>query len=189
MNRKATPCAELPSSDAARVTPATLAECLPLFYEEMRRLARARLAGGGRYTLLDTTALVHESFLRLQRATHIEVNDSQHFLAYAASTMRSVVVDYVRQRKAERRGGGAAHEALDSRHAEQLGASDDEILDVHDALEALAAVDARLVQVVEMRYFGGLTDAEIGQALGVTDRTVRRDWERARLLLAGLLGR
>jgi RNA polymerase sigma factor (TIGR02999 family) len=181
--------ADVPPSAAASVVPTTLAEYLPAFYDEMRRLARARLAGGGGYTLLDTTALVHESFLRLQRVNHIQVNDSQHFLAYAASTMRSVVVDYVRQRKAERRGGGAAHEAMDSRHAEQFGASDDEILDVHDALEGLAAVDARLVRVVEMRYFGGLTDSEIGQALGVTDRTVRRDWDRARLLLAGLLGR
>jgi RNA polymerase sigma factor (sigma-70 family) len=69
------------------------------------------------------------------------------------------------------------------------GASDDEILAVHEALETLAQVDARLVRVVEMRYFAGLTDAEIGAALGVTDRTVRRDWERARLLLADMLGR
>jgi RNA polymerase sigma factor (TIGR02999 family) len=110
-------------------------------------------------------------------------------LAYAASTMRSVIVDYVRRRQAERRGDGAPHVPLDTMIGEQLGASDEEILDVHEALETLAAVDERLVHVVEMRYFGGLTDAEIGRALGVTDRTVRRDWERARLLLAGLLGR
>ncbi|HVN44758.1 MAG TPA: ECF-type sigma factor [Steroidobacteraceae bacterium] len=175
--------------DSVQQTPARPAELLPAFYAELRRLARARLAAGGRYTLLDTTALVHESFLRLERAHHVVVKDAEHFLAYAAATMRSVIVDYVRQRKAERRGGGAAHEPLDTAQAELPGAPDDEILEVHDALEALAAVDARLVQVVEMRYFGGLTDAEIGQALGVTDRTVRRDWERARLLLAGLLGR
>ena len=70
-----------------------------------------------------------------------------------------------------------------------LGASDDEILSVHEALQSLAEVDPRLVRVVEMRYFAGLTDGEIGAALGVTDRTVRRDWERARLLLADMLGR
>jgi RNA polymerase sigma factor (TIGR02999 family) len=176
------------SSDAISETPQSLAESLPAFYDEMRRLARSRLAGG-HYTLLDTTALVHESFLRLRNVNRVDVKDSEHLLAYATSTMRSVVVDYVRQRKAARRGGGAAHEPLDERHAEELGVSDEEILGVHDALEALADVDARLVRVVEMRYFGGLTDDEIGQVLGVTGRTVRRDWDRARLLLAGLLGR
>jgi RNA polymerase sigma factor (TIGR02999 family) len=164
------------------------AENLPRFYSELRRLARARLAGG-RYTLLDTTALVHESFLRLARAGSLPVNDGEHFLAYATKTMRSVVVDYVRRRKAERHGGGCAHTSLTNAPAEQISASDDEILEVHEALEVLAGIDQRLVQVVEMRYFGGLTDVEIGQALEVTDRTVRRDWERARALLAGLLGR
>lgn len=176
------------SSDAISEAPLSLAESLPAFYDEMRRIARSRLAGG-HYTLLDTTALVHESFLRLRNVNGVDVKDSEHLLAYATSTMRSVVVDYVRQRKAARRGGGAAHEPLDERHAEELGVSDEEILGVHDALEALADVDTRLVRVVEMRYFGGLTDDEIGQVLGVTGRTVRRDWDRARLLLAGLLGR
>jgi len=99
------------------------------------------------------------------------------------------VVDHARRRKAERRGGGAAHTSLKTTHAEEIGVSDDEILEVNEALGVLAAVDTRLAQVVEMRYFGGLTDVEIGKVLGVTDRTVRRDWERARLLLAGLLGR
>jgi RNA polymerase sigma factor (TIGR02999 family) len=180
--------AEVVAPKAAPAMPGTLAECLPMFYGEMRRLARSRLAGG-HYTLLDTTALVHESFLRLQRVNNIDLKDFQHFLAYAASTMRSVVVDYVRQRLAERRGGGVAHESLTNQDAESDSAPDEEVLAVHEALESLAAVDSRLAQVVEMRYFGGFTDAEIGQALDVTDRTVRRDWNRARLLLAGLLGR
>jgi RNA polymerase sigma factor (TIGR02999 family) len=165
------------------------AEYLPRFYSELRRLARARLAAGGRYTLLDTTALVHESFLRLERAGNLPISDDEHFLAYATRTMRSVVVDYARRRKAQRHGGGCAHTSLNTVHAEEITASEDEILEVHEALEVLADVDPRLVQVVEMRYFGGLTDVEIGQALEVTDRTVRRDWERARVLLAGLLGR
>jgi RNA polymerase sigma factor (TIGR02999 family) len=103
--------------------------------------------------------------------------------------MRSVVIDFVRRRKADRRGGGIEHITLDTRAAAVLGGSDDEILAVHEALETLAQVDARLVRVVEMRYFAGLTDAEIGATLGVTDRTVRRDWDRARLLLADMLGR
>ena len=103
--------------------------------------------------------------------------------------MRSVIVDYVRRRKAARHGGGVLHTALDSAHAEEIGGSDDEILEINDALKDLERIDPRLVKVVEMRFFAGLTDAEIGQALGVTDRTVRRDWDRARLLLAGILGR
>jgi RNA polymerase sigma factor (TIGR02999 family) len=180
----ANPSPELLSADS----PLNLAECLPAFYDQMRRIARSRLAGG-HYTMLDTTSLVHESFLRLRNVNQIDVKDSEHLLAYATSTMRSVVVDYVRQRKAARRGGDAAHESLNQQHAEKLGVHEDEILSVHNALEALADIDRRLVRVVEMRYFGGLTDAEIGRALGVTDRTVRRDWERAKLLLAGLLGR
>ena len=184
-----TSSAVVATADGQNSAPGAIAEYLPRFYSELRRLARARLAAGGRYTLLDTTVLMHESFLRLQRASNLPINDGEHFLAYATKTMRSVVVDYVRRRKAERHGGGAAHTSLNTVHAEEISASDDEILEVHEALEVLAGVDPRLVQVVEMRYFGGLTDVEIGQALGVTDRTVRRDWERARLLLAGLLGR
>jgi RNA polymerase sigma factor (TIGR02999 family) len=161
----------------------------PALYNELRRLARSRLADGGRHTLLDTSALVHEAFLRMQRGGGVEVRDREHFMDYAATTMRSVVIDFVRRRSAERRGGVAEHVTLNTAAAQSLGASDDEILAVHDALHTLGKVDARLVQVVEMRYFAGLTDAEIGAALGVTDRTVRRDWDRARLLLADMLGR
>jgi RNA polymerase sigma factor (TIGR02999 family) len=103
--------------------------------------------------------------------------------------MRSIVVDFVRRRSADRRGGDAEHVTLDTQVAAELGASDDEILAVNEALTTLAQVDPRLVRVVEMRYFAGLTDAEIAQALRLTDRTVRRDWERARLLLAEMLKR
>ena len=180
--------AVLPPAETAPRVARVPVDYLPKFYSQLRRLARARLAAGGRYTLLDTTALVHEVYLRLQRASSVVVNDSEHFLAYATTVMRSVIVDYIRQRKAERRGGGAAHVTLDTGF-ELSGGSYDEILDVHEALEVLAAVDLRLVRVVEMRYFGGLTDIEIGETLGVTERTVRRDWDRARLLLAEVLGR
>jgi RNA polymerase sigma factor (TIGR02999 family) len=162
----------------------------PDLYHELRRLARSRLSGGVRPTLLDTSSLVHEAFMRMQRDGGVELANRNHFLAYAATTMRSILIDFVRRRSAERRGGGLQRITLDTLAAEQLGATtDDEILAVHEALQTLADVDARLVKVVEMRYFAGLTDVEIGAALGVTDRTVRRDWERARLLLAQILRR
>jgi len=177
----------MPSST---VPPRSVRTLFPALYPELRRLARSRLAAGGRHTLLDTSSLVHEAFLRMQRGGGVSVADREHFMAYAATTMRSVVIDFVRRRRALQRGGDVAHVTLDTRAAEEIGAAtDDDILDVHEALQTLAEVDARLVKVVEMRYFAGLSDAEIGAALGITDRTVRRDWERARLLLADMLGR
>jgi RNA polymerase sigma factor (TIGR02999 family) len=176
---KATEAADLASAQ----------EMFPALYRELRRLARSRLSSGGRHTLLDTSALINEAYLRMQRDGGARFNDREHFLAYAATTMRNVVIDFVRRRSADRRGGGAEHITLDTRSAAQLGGQDEEILAVHEALESLAQVDPKLVQLVEMRYFAGLTDAEIGAALGVTDRTVRRHWERARLLLAEMLGR
>lgn len=178
------------ASGTAASTPASVEQLFPSLYNELRRLARSRLAGGARPTLLDTSSLVHEAFMRMQRDGGVAVANREHFLAYAATTMRSIVIDFVRRRSAERRGGGLQRITLDTLAAEQLGATtDEEILAVHEALETLADVDARLVRVVEMRYFAGLTDVEIGAALGVTDRTVRRDWERARLLLAQMLRR
>jgi RNA polymerase sigma factor (TIGR02999 family) len=160
-----------------------------LLYDDLRRLAHSRLAASGPQTLLNTGALVHEAYLRFQQAGRIVVNDREHFLAYAASTLRSVVVDFVRKRNAERRGGDLLRVTLNTNVADPLCASDDEILAVHQALDQLAKVDSRMVQVVEMRYFAGLDESEIAAALDVTDRTVRRDWEKARALLAAMIGR
>jgi len=153
-------------------------------YPELHNLARARLRRAAPLTLLDTTALLHESYLRLIKLGQLRVENRAHFLAYAARTMRSIVVDFARARLAERRGGGAQDLVLDTEIASGVHAPEEEIVRVHDALTDLAQVDERLVRVVEMRYFGGLTEEEIGAALGVTERTVRRDWEKARLLLA-----
>lgn len=157
-------------------------------YQDLRRLARMRLTHGSRGVLLDTTALVHESYLRFASAGELNISDRQHFLRYAANVMRSVIVDFVRERQAERRGGAAAHVTLNTQIGDgATGAGEQEILQVHEALEELCKYDARLAQVVEMRYFAGMTEAEIADVLGVTDRTVRRDWEKARLLLAEAL--
>jgi RNA polymerase sigma factor (TIGR02999 family) len=164
-------------------------ELLPVLYQELRQLARARLSSGGRNITLDTTALVHESFLRLQKAGHLELADRDHFLAYAATTMRSIVVDSIRRRRTERRGGDVVHVTLGTQAAAELGASEEEILEVHSALDFLAKVNPRLAQVVEMRYFLGLPDEEIGAALGASGRTIRREWERARLLLSSIMER
>jgi|SRR3954452_8258033 len=156
-------------------------------YQDLRKLARMRLRGGGRNTVLDTTSLVHESYLRLSRTGQLRVEDRTHFLRYASRAMRSVIVDLVRQRQAERRGGAAEHVTLTTRAGAGGQAGERQILRVHEAVGELARHDPRMAQVVEMRYFGGLTEAEIAEALDVTDRTVRRDWEKARLWLAEAL--
>jgi RNA polymerase sigma factor (TIGR02999 family) len=158
-------------------------------YGELQRLARARLARGGRNTLLETSALVNEAFIRLAQTSGIEAADRSHFLAYASQAMRSVIVDFVRARSAARRGGGAALITLNTSIAERTTSNQEEILSVHEALEELASVDPRVVSVVEMRYFAGLTEPEVAQALGLSERTVRRAWEKARLLLTAALAR
>jgi RNA polymerase sigma factor (TIGR02999 family) len=156
-------------------------------YEELRSQARRQLAGGGRNTLLNTTALVHESFTRFLNAGQLTGVARSQFFGYAARVMRSVIVDFARQRQAERRGGDVVHVMLNTELAENLSAGEDQVLQIHDALEALQLHDDRLASVVEMRYFAGMTEQEIATVLGVTDRTVRRDWEKARLLLAAML--
>jgi RNA polymerase sigma factor (TIGR02999 family) len=158
-------------------------ELFSLLYNDLRRLAHARLQRNEPITLLDTTSLVHETFLRVLKSGRIEVSERPRFLAYAAQVMRSVIVDFVRQRHAERRGGDDPRVPLDAA-AESVPAADDEVLRVSEALEELAKVDERLVKIVEMRYFGGFTEEDIALALGVNERTVRRDWQKARLLLS-----
>jgi RNA polymerase sigma factor (TIGR02999 family) len=155
-------------------------------YSELQKLARARLHASGPMTLLDTSALITESWLRLSGQQALQVETRRKFFAYAAQVMRTVIVDLVRERNAERRGGGLPALTLNTAIGEGI-AADDEALHVHEALQSLAQVEPRLAQVVEMRYYGGLTEVEIGEALGLTERTVRRDWEKARVLLAAML--
>ncbi len=158
-------------------------ELFSLLYNDLRRLAHARLQRNEPITLLDTTSLVHETFLRVLKSGRIEVSERPRFLAYAAQVMRSVIVDFVRQRHAERRGGSGPRVPLDAA-AEVVPSAEDEVLRVSEALDELAKVDGRLVKIVEMRYFGGFTEEDIALALGVNERTVRRDWQKARLLLS-----
>jgi len=156
-------------------------------YGELHKLARSRLRHGGRSTVLDTTALVHESYLRFLSGNQLRAEDRHAFFAYASKVMRSVIVDSVRERRAERRGGDHERLTLSTQLLEGLAGPEEDVLRVNEALDLLAQAEPRLAKVVEMRYFGGYTEAEVAEALGVNDRTVTRDWEKARLLLASML--
>ena len=152
-------------------------------YSELRKLARARLHEGGRNTVLETTSLVHECYLRFLGAGELRSDDRRAFFAYASQVMRSVILNNVRERQAQRRGGDVTQLTLSTELENNLPADEETILKVHEGSEVLEQADARLAQVAEMRYFGGYSDQEIAETLGVTERTVRRDWEKARLIL------
>ena len=157
-------------------------------YSELKKVARARLRGSGPHTVLDTTALVNESYLKLAKLGRLKVESRGKFFAYASRVMRSVIVDLVRERQAERRGGGVAAVTLDTAAIDSSRvALAAEPLRVDAALAELEKVEPRLARVVEMRYFAGLSEIEIATALDVTDRTVRRDWQKAKLLLHSML--
>lgn len=162
-------------------------EVMALLYADLRRIAARRAQDLGHLTQLDPTVLVHESYLRWQQAGKLDFENRKHFLAYAARVMRSIVVDMVRARQADKRGGGQDLVALDTGIAEMAPQPDSEVLRVHEALDELAALEPALAQVVEMRYFGGLGEAEIAELQGVTVRTVQRHWAKARLFLAASL--
>jgi len=156
-------------------------------YPELRRIAHARLRG--HEAALDTTTLVHESFLRLVDAADLQLADRKHFFAYAAKTMRNIVIDAARAQLAARRGGGQADIALDTELANDLPADEggETLVQIHDALLELEALDPELAQVVEMRYFAGYSEPEIATLLDVSERTVRRQWDKARAFLLASL--
>ena len=158
-----------------------------LLYPDLRLLAHGRLRRSGKFTLLDTTELVHESYLRLYKAGSLEAGDKGQFMAYAARVMRSVVVDFVRRRAADRRGGGTVHVELGTESSDMTDPREQEVIRINEALEELATIDERLVRVVEMRYFAGMTEEQVAEALELSRRSVARDWEKARLFLAAAL--
>jgi RNA polymerase sigma factor (TIGR02999 family) len=164
--------------------PQALNQLFAIVYEDLHRMARAKLAHNSPLTLLDPTSLVHEAYLRLQRAGRIDLDSRGRFMAYSAQVLRAIIVDFARARSAERRGGDVAHVTLNTEIAASLGSSNTDVERINAALDELERSDPRLKQVVEMRYFAGLTESEVAEALGVTERTVRRDWQRARLLLS-----
>ena len=158
-----------------------------LFYPELRQIAQGRLRKGAPLTLFGTTMLVNESYLRMVRTGKLGVADRLHFLAYSARVMRSIIVDVVRERMTQRRGVGRMEVTLVTDVVHAVPEPETDILAVSEALDSLASIDAQLVEVVELRYFAGLTEVEIATALGVSDRTVRRLWEKARVLLSTAL--
>jgi RNA polymerase sigma factor (TIGR02999 family) len=159
---------------------------LATLYQELHSMARRQLAGQHGQTL-DATALVHEAYLKLIGRREAKFDDRAHFFAYAASAMRSVVVDYARQRMAQKRGGDL-HRVTDLPEDVEGGLRlDEDMLGLDTALNRLAAVDERLAQIVEMRYFAGLSELEIAELLKRSERSIRRDWQKARLFLLASL--
>lgn len=150
-----------------------------LVYDRLYRAARQQLYRGGGGATLTPTVLVHEAWLKLAAADY-EINDRAHFVALASRAMRQIVVDVARAALSEKRGSGAVRVTLSEAPA---GESDLNVMRLEEALQGLDRLDARLSQVVQYRYFGGLSEVEIAQLLGVTERTVRRDWRKARAFL------
>lgn len=151
-------------------------------YDELRRIASARLRGHRPRATLDTTGLVHEAFLRLVDAEHVAPADRAHFLALAARAMRYVLLDRARARTRQKRGGAAVDVPLD---AVQVAADERavDLLSLNDALDVLRTRAPRLAEVVEYRFFGGMSYAEVAEVTGRSVATVERDWVRARLWL------
>jgi RNA polymerase sigma factor (TIGR02999 family) len=161
---------------------------MAVMYQELRQLAHRRLNASPRGNTLETTGLVHESYLRFLNAGRLRINDRTHFMAYASRVMRSIIIDLARSRGAERHGGGMLQVTLNTQVADEACTSDEHLIRINEVLEELSKSEPRLVQVVEMRYFGGLNESEIAEMLGLTERTVQRDWKKARLLLSAALG-
>jgi RNA polymerase sigma factor (TIGR02999 family) len=158
---------------------------LPLVYDELRRLAASKLRHENPGQTLQPTALVHEAWLRLAREEKQSWQGRTHFLCAAAEAMRRILIDNARRKRALRHGGGQERIDLDGTEAEIAApvSDDDELLVVHEALDRLAAHDARKAEVVKLHFFAGLTLAEIAEALGVSEPTAKRDWTYARTWL------
>lgn len=164
-----------------------LENLIPMVHAELRRIARGFMRKERVGHSLQTSALVNEAYLRLIDARHIDWQNRAHFFAISASLMRRILVDLARERQARKRGGSAERVVLE----EGLIAGperNEDLVALDEALNALAAVDERKSQVVELRFFGGLTEAEIAEALQISPETVRRDWRLAKAWLLVFLG-
>jgi RNA polymerase sigma factor (TIGR02999 family) len=155
---------------------------MSVVYAELRRLARSYLRREREAHTLEPTALVHEAYLRLIDQTQVTWENRAHFFGIAAQLMRRILVDHARAHLAEKRGGPAVKIQLDDAHfmPEEKG---DDLLALDEALQRLSETDPRMSRVVELRFFGGLSEPEAAEVLGVSERTIRRDWQMAKLWL------
>jgi RNA polymerase sigma factor (TIGR02999 family) len=155
-------------------------------YSQLKQIAVNSLRGGRGSATLDATDLLHETYLRLVNQTQADWRDRGHFFAVAARAMRQIAVDHARRRHALKRGGPGRAETLDEAHA-SFTPSPEDVLDIDAALRRLEALSPRLVEVVELCFFAGMTTEEAAAALDVSPRTVKRDWQKARTLLYALI--
>jgi RNA polymerase sigma-70 factor, ECF subfamily len=171
---------------------AALDKLIPHVYRELKRLARKRMRGGDRGSL-ETTTLVHEAYLRMVDINGVRWQDRAHFYAVSARIMRGILVDAARARRAQKRGGLLRREAASAIDLDQLpdigSGRADEILAIHEGLERLASLDPRQVQVVEMRFFGGLSIEETAEVLKISPHSVMRDWKLAKAWLRREIGK
>jgi RNA polymerase sigma factor (TIGR02999 family) len=161
-------------------------ELVGIVYQELRRLAAHYLQNERTGHTLQPTALVNELYLKLFSSKPVHLNDREHFLAVASRQLRRIVVDHARSRHAEKRGGFEPAISLDGIQPLTI-AADSRVLDLDQALARLELLDPRAAQVVELRFFGGLSDSEAGKALGISLATVKRDWDFARSWLLSQL--
>jgi len=161
---------------------------VPIVYAELRRVAHRRMRAERQGNVLQTTALIHEAYIRLVDAHRVRWENRAHFFAVSAKLMRQILVDVVRSRGSRKRGGDIAHIELDEATlpAPERGSA---LVALDAALDALAQIDARKSRVVELRYFGGLSVEETAEVLEVSEKTVMRDWQMAKLWLGRELGR
>ena len=162
---------------------------MPLVYDELRRLARRQLRGQRPGHTLNTTALVHEAYLKLVNQKEATWESRAHFMSVAALAMRQILINYAHRRRAQKRGGGAARVTFEEALMGGQVTRTDELLALDEALDRLAALNERQSLVVTYRFFGGLTHEEIAEALGVSVPTVGRDWRVARAWLTRELAR
>ncbi|MEO7547621.1 MAG: ECF-type sigma factor [Ramlibacter sp.] len=158
-----------------------------MLYDDLRRLARREVRRNGAQHLLGTSTVVHEAWLCISQMPSLEFDGPGRFMAYAARTMRGLVIDRVRARHALKRGGGLIITSLDTNACEQA-AQPEQLGEISEALDALAALEPELAEVVDLKFFCGFTLAEVARMQGASERTVQRRWEKARLLLFTSLG-